>query len=85
MALDLLDLLEDAHAGPKVAIEAVLLGAGWQRSSVNLAGGGTVPLVHLRRRGGPWQRDLTGPAADPSLPAAAFLDRPVGVVLRAPG
>ncbi len=27
-----------------------LHGASWQRSSVNLAGGGTVPLVHLRRR-----------------------------------
>ena len=34
---------------------------------------------------GPWQRDLRGPAADPSLPVAAFLDRPVGVVPRAPG
>jgi Transposase, Mutator family len=34
---------------------------------------------------GPWQRDLPGPAADPSLPAVVVLDRPVGVVPRAPG
>jgi hypothetical protein len=30
-------------------------------------------------------RDLRGPAAELSLPAAAFSDRPVGVVPRAPG
>jgi len=35
--------------------------------------------------GGPWQRDLRGPAADLSLPAVADSDWPVGVVPRAPG
>ncbi len=40
----------DAHPGLVAAVGATLPGASWQRSSVNLAGGGTVPLVHLRRR-----------------------------------
>ena len=41
----------DSHRGLVAAIGATLPGASWQRSSVNLGGGGTVPLVHLRRRG----------------------------------
>jgi putative transposase len=40
----------DAHTGLKAAIGSVLLGAGWQRSSVNIVRGGMVPLVHLHRR-----------------------------------
>lgn len=40
----------DAHAGLVTAIEATLPGASWQRSSVNIDGGGRFPLVHLRRR-----------------------------------
>jgi putative transposase len=43
-------VISDAHTGLKQAISAVLLGASWQRSSVNIVGGGMVPLVHLRRR-----------------------------------
>ncbi len=41
---------DDAHAGLKAVIAAVMLGAAWQRSSVNIGGGWMVPLVHLRRR-----------------------------------
>jgi transposase-like protein len=40
----------DAHAGLVSALGATLLGASWQRSSVNITLGGMVPLVHLRRR-----------------------------------
>jgi putative transposase len=40
----------DAHRGLTEAIGATLPGAAWQRSSVNMTGGGMVPLVHLRRR-----------------------------------
>ena len=43
-------VISDAHTGLKQAIAAVLLGASWQRSSVNMIAGGMVPLVHLRRR-----------------------------------
>ena len=43
-------VISDAHTGLKQAISAVLLGAAWQRSSVNIDGGGRFPLVHLRRR-----------------------------------
>jgi putative transposase len=40
----------DAHCGLVEAIGSALPGTGWQRSSVNITGGGMVPLVHLRRR-----------------------------------
>jgi transposase-like protein len=40
----------DAHRGLVEAVGATLPGAQWQRSSVNMCGGGMVPLVHLRRR-----------------------------------
>jgi putative transposase len=40
----------DAHAGLVAAIGVTLPGASWQRSSVNVGIGGTVPLVHLHRR-----------------------------------
>ena len=43
-------VISDAHAGLKQAIEAVLLGAAWQRSFANIEAGGRFPLVHLRRR-----------------------------------
>jgi putative transposase len=43
-------VISDAHIGLKQAIAGVLLGAAWQRSSVNIVRGGMVPLVHLRRR-----------------------------------
>ena len=76
-------VISDAHTGLKAAIGAVLIGAAWQRSSANLRCGGMVPLVHLAVGRGPWQRDRTGPAADPSLPTVADLDRPVGVVPQA--
>ena len=38
-------VISDAHAGLRRAIETVLHGASWQRSSVNMSRGGTVPLV----------------------------------------
>ena len=41
-------VISDDHrglSGPAGAIGAVLPGASWQRSSVNMAGGGAVPLV----------------------------------------
>lgn len=38
-------VISDAHEGLKGAISSVLLGASWQRSSVNMTGGGRVPLV----------------------------------------
>jgi Transposase, Mutator family len=43
-------VISDAHTGLKQAISAVLLGAAWQRSSVNISASGRFPLVHLRRR-----------------------------------
>src|SRR5690242_6373355 len=43
-------VISDAHTGLKSAITAVLIGAAWQRSSVNVGSGGIVPLVHLHRR-----------------------------------
>src|SRR6476619_2987956 len=43
-------VVSDAHAGLKAAIDAVMLGASWQRSSANLREGGNLPLVHLHRR-----------------------------------
>ena len=43
-------VISDHHLGLKAAIGAVFAGAGWQRSSVKITGGGIVPLVHLRRR-----------------------------------
>ncbi len=43
-------VISDAHTGLKAAITSVLIGAAWQRSSVNLGDGGIVPLVHLHRR-----------------------------------
>jgi len=42
--------ISDAHPGLVSAVEATLPGASWQRSSVNISGGGRFPLVHLRRR-----------------------------------
>ncbi len=43
-------IISDAYEGLKHAIAAVLLGASWQRSSVNFGDSGMVPLVHLHRR-----------------------------------
>ena len=43
-------VISDAHRGLPKAIGAVLPGAAWQRSFVDMGGGGMVPLVHLRRR-----------------------------------
>jgi putative transposase len=43
-------VISDAHTGLKQAIPAVLIGASWQRSSVNINRGGRFPLVHLRHR-----------------------------------
>src|SRR5436305_13324101 len=43
-------VISDAHSGLRNAIEAVLLGAAWQRSSANIIGGGRFPLVHLHHR-----------------------------------
>ncbi|GAA4470768.1 hypothetical protein GCM10023094_00310 [Rhodococcus olei] len=40
----------DAHAGLVSAIGATLPGASWQRSSVNINGGGIVPPVSFHRR-----------------------------------
>jgi len=38
-------VISDAHEGLRQAIAKVLHEASWQRSSVNMIGGGTVPLV----------------------------------------
>ena len=38
-------VISDAHPGLVDAIASTLPGASWQRSSVNMPGGGTVPLV----------------------------------------
>jgi putative transposase len=43
-------VISDAHPGLVAAIGSALPGASWQRSSVNISGGGRFPLVHLRRR-----------------------------------
>lgn len=43
-------VISDAHTGLRSAIEAILIGASWQRSSVSIIGGGMVPPVSLRRR-----------------------------------
>ena len=43
-------VVSDAHTALKAAIESVLIGAAWQRSSVNLGEGESVSLVHLQRR-----------------------------------
>lgn len=43
-------VISDAHTGLKQAINAVFIGASWQRSSVNIISGGRFPLVHLRHR-----------------------------------
>ena len=54
-------VISDAHEGLRASVEAVMLGAGWQRSSVHyppwrlitaeaLPAGGRVPLVTPRRR-----------------------------------
>jgi putative transposase len=38
-------VISDAHEGLRQAIAKALHEAAWQRSSVNMAGGGRVPLV----------------------------------------
>jgi hypothetical protein len=38
-------VISDAHPGLVDAIASTLPGASWQRSSVNMGGGGAVPLV----------------------------------------
>lgn len=43
-------VISDAHAGLVEAIGATLPGTSWQRSLVNMDGGGIVPLVHPHRR-----------------------------------
>lgn len=43
-------MISDAHTGLRGAIEAILIGAEWQRSSINIEGGGMVPPVSFRRR-----------------------------------
>lgn len=43
-------VISDAHAGLKAAIAAVMIGASWQRSSVNIEAGEIISLVHLHRR-----------------------------------
>ena len=43
-------VISDAHAGLRAAIEAVLIGSSWQRSSVNIVGGGIVPSISFHRR-----------------------------------
>lgn len=40
----------DAHAGLVAAVGATLPGASWQRSSVNIVGGGIVPSISFHRR-----------------------------------
>lgn len=43
-------VISDAHTGLIAAIGTVMQGAAWQRSLVNMGGGGMVPLVHPHRR-----------------------------------
>ena len=43
-------VISDAHPGLVAAIGSALPGASWQRSSVNIIGGGRFPLVHLHHR-----------------------------------
>jgi putative transposase len=43
-------VISDAHAGLKGTIEAVLLGASWQRSSADITRRRDVRVGHLRRR-----------------------------------
>jgi hypothetical protein len=43
-------VISDAHTGLIAAIATVFHGSSWQRSSIDTGCGGTVPLVHLRRR-----------------------------------
>jgi hypothetical protein len=50
-------VISDQHRGLVNAVAAVLQGAAWQRSSVNITGGGMVPLVTSAAGRGPWQRD----------------------------
>jgi Transposase, Mutator family len=38
-------VISDAHEGLRQAIAKILHEATWQRSSVNMSGGGAVPLV----------------------------------------
>jgi hypothetical protein len=40
-------VISDAHAGLRAAIDAILIGAAWQRSSVNIRGGGMFPPGYL--------------------------------------
>ncbi len=68
-------VISDAHTGLKTAVSSVLLGAAWQRSSANIVPGGWSRWCTSAAGRGPWQRDLRGPAADPSLPAVVVLDR----------
>lgn len=76
-------VISDAHPGLISAIETVFAGAAWQRSLVNMDGGGIVPLVHPHRRERTLAAcDLRGPAADLSVPAVADSDWLVGLVPR---
>ena len=43
--------ISDAHTGLTAAVGSILLGASWQRSSVNISGGGMVPLAYPHCRG----------------------------------
>ena len=47
-------VISDAHEGLKGAIAAVMIGAGWQRSSVDTCSGREPPACHPRR----WERAL---------------------------
>jgi putative transposase len=79
-------MISDQHAGLKAAIESVMVGAAWQRSSVNIGDEQDGPARCFRRR----ERTL---AARPSevqrqtRPSGRWpiTNRPVGVVPRAPG
>jgi transposase-like protein len=79
-------VISDAHEGLKAAIAKCFVGAGWQRSSVNIGDEQDGPARCFRRR----ERTL---AARPSevqrqtRPSGRWpiTNRPVGVVPRAPG
>jgi hypothetical protein len=43
-------VISEHHRGLMAAVDQVMAGSTWQRSSVNLTGGGIVSLVHLHRR-----------------------------------
>src|SRR3954467_11218558 len=78
-------VISDAHTGLKQAVGAVMLGAAWQRSFVSMVLAGWPRWSTSAAGRGPWQRDPDEVQRQTCLSRrVADLDRPVGVVPRAP-